>query len=368
MTILFYTNVPSPYRVAFFNELGRYCDLTVLFETDSSAERDDSWKEYAFENFNGIILKGIRTKADSAFCPEIIRYLKKGKYDHVVITQLASWTAIWMVMYMRLKGMDYCYEGDGGFAGDVKGLKARIKRFIIGNAKYCFSTSQVFDEYCIAYGARKDRIYRYPFTSVCEKDILSRPLTAAEKAVYRKHLGIEEEKMILSVGQFIPRKGFDLLIKMSCSLSPNIGVYIVGGHATPEYLEMKENWELERVHFVDFIRGEQLKDYYKAADVFVFPTREDIWGLVINEALANGLPVVSTNKCVAAMEMIQSGQNGYVIATEDIAEMRRATEDILKSDELQRAMACHALDTMKQKYTIEKMVQEHIRVFEENLC
>ena len=50
-----------------------------------------------------------------------------------------------------------------------------------------------------------------------------------------------------------------------------------------------------------------------AADVFVMPTREDIWGLVINEAMAYGLPVVSTDKCIAALELVKNGRNGYII-------------------------------------------------------
>ena len=54
--ILFLTNVPAPYRVDFFNELGKMCQLTVLFEKDSSDERDRSWKKYRFENFEGIVL------------------------------------------------------------------------------------------------------------------------------------------------------------------------------------------------------------------------------------------------------------------------------------------------------------------------
>ena len=44
MNILWLTNIPSPYRVNFFNELGKYCDLTVLFEKKASDERDKSWK------------------------------------------------------------------------------------------------------------------------------------------------------------------------------------------------------------------------------------------------------------------------------------------------------------------------------------
>lgn len=366
MRILFYINIPSPYRVAFFNELGKYCELTVLFEMDGSMERDDSWREYNFDNFKGIILKGVRTRKDSTFCPGIIRYLRDKRYDHIVITQLSSITAIWAVTYLRLKGMRYCYEGDGGFIGNIKGIKAKIKRFIIGNAAYCFSTSQTFNEYCIAYGAEKEKIYWYPFTSVFERDILPRPLTGEEKAEFKKMLGMKEELAILSIGQFIPRKGFDLLIEMSRFLPPNVGVYIVGGQATPEYLEMKEKWSLKRVHFLDFMKKELLADYYKAADLFVFPTREDIWGLVVNEAFANGLPVVSTDKCVAAMEMIIPGENGYIIPVEDITKMRQAVEAILNSKELQEKMKWQALKTIRENYTIENMAREHIKVFRKN--
>ena len=95
MKILYLTNIPSPYRVDYFNELGKYCDLTVLFEIQSSTERDKSWKSYKAENFKGIVMGGIRTRFDAAFCPSVIKYLKKGRYDYIVLTVLSSPTGIW---------------------------------------------------------------------------------------------------------------------------------------------------------------------------------------------------------------------------------------------------------------------------------
>ena len=58
MKVLFLSYIPSPYRVAFFNELGKQCELTVVFEKAVNAIRDDSWKDFSFDNFRGIILKG----------------------------------------------------------------------------------------------------------------------------------------------------------------------------------------------------------------------------------------------------------------------------------------------------------------------
>ena len=111
---------------------------------------------------------------------------------------------------MRLAGITYCYEGDGGFAGSAKGLKAYLKRFIIKHADFCLSTSKAFDDYCVAYGAKKEHIYRYPFSSVFEDSVLNNPVERNKKTRLRKELGITEEKVLLSVGQFIYRKGFDL--------------------------------------------------------------------------------------------------------------------------------------------------------------
>ena len=111
--ILFYTNIPSPYRVDFFNELGKYCELTVLFETASSTERDKSWENFRFDNFRGIILNGVRTHLDRAFCPDVIGYLKRERYDHIFITIMASATAMLAVTYLKVYHIPYFYEGLG---------------------------------------------------------------------------------------------------------------------------------------------------------------------------------------------------------------------------------------------------------------
>ena len=82
MKVLYITNIPSPYKVDYYNELGKYCELTALFEAETSTERSEEWKKYRFETFDGIILKGKRVSVDTAFCPEIVIFLQKGRYWH----------------------------------------------------------------------------------------------------------------------------------------------------------------------------------------------------------------------------------------------------------------------------------------------
>ena len=147
MKVLYITNIPSPYKVDYYNELGKTCELTVLFELADSSERSEEWKKYRFETFEGIILKGKRISVDTAVCPEIVNYLKKGRYDVVVLSVLASPTALLAAHILRRRKIPYYYEGDGGFAGQPSGIKAAMKRYVISAAEKFLSSSEEFDRY-----------------------------------------------------------------------------------------------------------------------------------------------------------------------------------------------------------------------------
>lgn len=368
MKVLYLLNIPSPNRVNFFNEFGKFCELTVLFETDSSTERDKSWKNYRFTNFRGIILPGKRISLDTAFCPSVLKYLKKGKYDYIFISNLASPTGLLAVMWLKMRHIPYFYEGDGGIAGKNKGLKARMKKFVISSAELCLSTSEDFDRYCMTYGAKPERIRRYPFSSIFEEDILREVPSAEEKKSLRETLKISEDGIILSVGRMIHLKGFDILLNAFSKIkNPDWGLYIIGGRANKEFQDIVEDKKIENVHFIDFMLPGELRKYYEAADIFVLPTRYDPWGLVINEAMAAGLPVITTYPCGAGREMIiPGGANGILYEPEKAEELERHLTELMENEEKRREMGRHALMTA-QKYTLETMSEAHYRILKEGI-
>lgn len=357
--VLFYTNIPSPYRVDFFNELGKYCDLTVLFEAANSAERNELWKQYQFDYFEGIIMSGRRTAVDMAFCPEILKYLKNDHYDMIFISLLASLTSVLAVTWLRLHKIPYVYEGDGGFVHAENKLKYILKKYIISGADAYFSTSQAFDLYCKRYGAIQDKIVRYPFTSVFEKDLLQRRRPKEEKQKIRGKLGIWEEHMIISVGRIIHLKGFDILLKAAEVLDDSWGIYIVGGQETSELAGLSRDRNECNVHYIDFIPKEKLWEYYQAADLFVLPTRNDPWGLVVNEAMANALPVITTTQCIAGLELVKDGINGYLYDCEDVDALKNILNKASMHIEELSELSEEALKTARN-YTIEKMVKAHM--------
>ena len=157
----------------------------------------------------------------------------------------------------------------------------------------------------------------------------------------------------------IPRKGFDVLLRAMTQLPSNIGCYIVGGQPAPEYTEMVSNHDMGNVHFVDFLQKCDLENYYKAADIFVLPTREDIWGLVVNEAMAKGLPVVTTNRCIAGLELIKSSLLGEIVPVNDDVLLAKAIMSVIDRC---GTHASHAVLEVIQAYTLEKMAQKHMEI------
>ena len=125
------------------------------------------------------------------------------------------------------------------------------------------------------------------------------------KQLARIQLNVGSDKrIVLYIGQMIYRKGIDVLLKSKKLLPSDICFFLIGGMVDSNLMPSIDFLSDKSVCIFDFMVKDQLRMYYHAADVFVLPTREDIWGLVINEALNYGIPIVSTNGCVAACELL----------------------------------------------------------------
>ncbi len=357
MRTLWITNIPSPSRVKFFNELGKTCELTVLFEMRGSPARHKSWLEIDCRNFAPIFMRSIRYSTHSAFTLEVIKHLRARKYDAIVITNFSSVTGVIAIAYLRAIGRPYYLESDGGSPSSGR-IKSWIKKRTIWGAKGYLSASRESDRYFATYGADPGLLIRYPFTSVNAGQVLQKPPTPEQRRKAKSAIGISQPNMILSVGRFIRLKGIDVLIEAFSRQAPNVSLCIVGGTATEEYEHLVQAHQLQNVHFVEFQDPEDLEQYFMAADLFVLPTRRDAWGLVINEALARAVPVITTDRCVAGLEMVEPNDCGLVVPADDAAALADAIERLLRDTDLRALMAVQAL-RVSADYTIEEMAKRH---------
>ena len=358
--VIFFTYIPSPYRVDFFNELSKVCDLTVVFYYPNMP--DSPWQNFDKERiFNHFFLFDKKS-----FVKGIIhnfKFLYEHKNDIIVIGGYAKLVELFSIFFLKIFKIDFILNSDGGFI--TKGFfKTLIKKKLIQSASSWLSSGVNATKSLSYYGAQSDAIYEYHFTSIFSKEVESHPLSKPEISVLRREFNLKEDIVyIVFVGQLINRKGVDVLIKsLEFVNNSGIEILIIGSGPEQEALikavnNLKSN---TKVHFLGKLHKELVLQYLKISDIFVFPSREDIWGLVLNEAIANGLPVISTNKVGSAYSLIHSDENGYVIDGDNPLELAEAINELLLND----------LTTMKeksiaiaQKYTIEQMVADHIVAF-----
>ena len=93
--------------------------------------------------------------------------------------------------------------------------------------------------------------------------------------------------------------------------------------------------------------------------MFTLLSRGEAWGLVINEAMANGLPIVTTNRCVAGLELVKNGENGYIVPVDDVPATVEAIQKVMDADT--KKMSERSLEIIRG-YTIEAMAEAHVRI------
>ena len=363
MKVLFLMNLPTPYRIDFFDALAKHCELTVLFERRHADNRDTSWLSKRSDNYLTVFLNGIKTGEENAFSLGVLKYLKKKSYDLIIIGGYATPTAMLAILWMKLFHIPFILNADGGYIKPDSGIKKAIKAFFIKGASGWICTGDSVRDYFAYYGADPNQTYIYPFSSIAAADMPKSLPTKQDRKTTRQMLGIKEQKAVLAVGQFIPRKGFDVLLKAWHHMPPEYGLYLVGDVPTIAYESLRDSLRLKNVHFAGFMDHEHLARYYKAADVFVLPTREDIWGLVVSEAMAYGLPVITTTACVAGLELV-SDDNGLLVAPDDSEALHAAIKKVLSDQTDINALRQNSFNKI-QPYIIENMANRHAEIFKD---
>jgi glycosyltransferase involved in cell wall biosynthesis len=149
----------------------------------------------------------------------------------------------------------------------------------------------------------------------------------------RDENGWRQRYLLLYVGRLAGEKRVDVLIEALRGLSTrrsDIGLVIVGDGREREPLGRLAQG-MPNVYFAGFQDQPALPKYYGAADLFVLPSVHEPWGLVVNEAMASGLPVIATRKVGAAHDLIIEGENGYLIPENDPAALAAAIDRACES-------------------------------------
>jgi glycosyltransferase involved in cell wall biosynthesis len=201
-------------------------------------------------------------------------------------------------------------------------------------------------EYVRSYGAAEKNIFTAPNAVDTEFFAVRAESVRRDAATNRGILGLPS-RFFLFVGRLVHDKGVFDLLRAYGALAPElraeIGLVFVGdGAARPELEAQAKGIAPGTVTFPGFVHREVLARYYALADMFLFPTHSDPWGLVVNEAMACGLPVISTKVAGCIADLVDDLWNGRVIEPGDSHQLTAAMEELAGNALLRAQMGQHS--------------------------
>lgn len=181
---------------------------------------------------------------------------------------------------------------------------------------------------------------------------------------------LKGNKVVLFVGRLTTHKGVDTLIKAFASIKRKIGnvkLLVVG----PDFGE-KANFESmakgqqisEDVIFSGGVSRERLLGAYKVGDVFVLPSRNEAFGIVMIEAMAAGLPVVAANNS-SMPEIVRDGETGLLFNTEDAGSLAAKVVEILDDGALAQRFINNGSAEVAEKYNWDRIVEKLNALYQE---
>lgn len=292
------------------------------------------------------------------FQPKLFGELRAGNYDAFVST---SWTQGFTMMTLAagrawhkpaiLWEMSIPHP-----ASRKKRAAMPLIRALLRSYSGCIAGSTKCKTYLTSLGCDPARVFvvRHPI----DYEFFSQDLTADEKMALRRELGLALDRpIILFVGQYIERKGIRELLAawnlLKTEYSATAQLVLIGsGSLKAEIDQFVAQHDLaDSVTVNGYVQHDELRTWYGASDIFVMPSRYEAFGAVAGEAMASGLPVITTRAVGAEPDLIRDKDNGLVIPPADASALANALLRLLNDSDLRGRMRGRALLTAKEYAT-----------------
>lgn len=338
--VLYISNIEVPYRTRFFNELARYCDLTVLYERQQSSNRDKAWTQSEKSRYAVKYLGGVPVKGEFAFSLSVFRELF-ADYDEIVIGCYNSPVQMLSIMALNLLRYRYIVNLDGEQFFNIPGIKSRMKLFFLRGAYACLTAGER-SMASLNAALPSMKVIPYYFSSLSEREILEHA---------RQRDAESGNNTVLVVGQYFDYKGMNIAVKVAAK-DPSRRYEFVGmGSRTELFARECRVSELKNVEMIPFLPKEELMKKMASCAMLLLPSQKECWGLVVNEAASFGTPIVSTWGSGAAVEFCADRFPQYLAPPGNPDALLQCVIELSRSD--RKAYSEYLLQKSRQ-YSIEK--------------
>lgn len=331
--VVFHGFIP-PYRLPLFSELSKRIP-DIQFIIASPMEFNRQWP-VNFGNLNVIVQRSIsarmwwRAHGFKELMPvnlpvDSLKLLFRMRPQVIVCPHFGAqtcWAALYKTLRPRTRLIIWATTSEKTEAG--RGwFRTTLRRILVACADAAIVNGKSGRNYLRTLGMADEHMWTVPYT--------------IDNSAFRLPDGPSSRRTaahsLLFVGQLVPRKGLDRFLRALSDFmlqrpGTECSFEIAGTGPQRKELEQIPTPRNLSVRFLDSLGYEQLPAVYARASIFVFPTMADEWGVVVNEALAAGLPVLGSVYSQAVEELIRDGVNGWKFRPDDDADVIRALNEV----------------------------------------
>lgn len=352
---------PIQYFVPLFRLLAKREDLDfiVFYHTrvgtvayrDEGFGRDIQWDIPLLEGYPHRFLSD---RPENGGCQwGIVRALLHERPDVLVVHGYTSPTNLLAMLLARMLGVRTLMRGDTRIQkGHSSTLRRWLKRAILSLCDGAIAVGSANRDYYLSLGVNAEGVFFAPFS--VDNAAFALPILEQEihRLGLRSELGVPEEALlVLFASKLIRRKRASDLIDAFARVRgqhPRSHLVIVGSgaeEATLRHLASEKGNGC--VHFLGFQNQSELPRTFAACDLFVLPSDNEPWGLVVNEAMASGLPVIVSDDVGAAQDLVANTGAGMVYPCGDIDALAACLEGMLGEEGPRRKMAVRSRDVIQ---------------------
>lgn len=359
--VVLLTNSPAPYRLPVFAALAEAVDLTVLYCQPNQSDR--LWQmdmvETAVTSHNlsnrTLPLPGLSLTLNLG----LAKRLQQTPFDLIIAGENFSHfpAVITAQRAARQQGKPFVLWSEAIDTPFASGhfVSNAYRRWLYGRTDQFLAYSEAASQFLRRRGAPADKIVRgYQVVPVSQ---LPSPAQSKEA------LGLMGLQIVLYVGYFNPRKGLPTLLQafQQVAKADDRLIFVGDGSEKPHLQNLAAGDG--RILFPGYLEREDKASWYAAADIFVLPTQHDPWGLVVNEAMAYGLPIICSSAAGCA-ELIQG--NGCIVPPNNVSAMATALKNLLTNPTKRANMGQRSRDLVAS-YTVTAARDAFLTVFKRAL-
>lgn len=290
------THIPAFYKVNLYNELAKKLNIFVVFiASNTSEKRSDDFVTLEDAKFHYAVLHHGNFQERDVFqnIKKLRMIFQKISFKRLL---LSGWDLgeFWYLVMTQSKTKNCLALESTIMESNPKGFKGLIKKIFLSRITTVFASG------CLHVKLLESLGYNREIKLTNGVGIINKPVFAERKRDYRKRF--------LYIGRFSSVKNLKLLIAVFNELSEYSLTLIGDG----EEVENLKSLAKQNIIFKESIENKKLQEEFLGHDVFILPSLSEPWGLVVEEALYFGLPVIVSSQC-GASELIKDEINGYVI-------------------------------------------------------